>query len=166
MASISFRGKNKGLQIGDNNDSVLHWPLGKSGERDKLATVTNRCIQSRATGNSTQPSINYPFPSRSEFCQSRHPTSSHPREKLVARVENRAGWPWRCRVSGKRLVCDLLLIAYNDKEIATCHRIRLPGSVRVASNMGLLGSCEQRSPLRARFQGYRKPGQSSRLSRS
>ncbi|KAI2767182.1 hypothetical protein DTO012A8_7599 [Penicillium roqueforti] len=29
MASISFRGKNKGLQIGDNNDSVLHWPLGR-----------------------------------------------------------------------------------------------------------------------------------------
>ncbi|KAJ5900176.1 uncharacterized protein N7473_004246 [Penicillium subrubescens] len=27
MASMSFRGKNEGLQIGDNTGSVLHWPL-------------------------------------------------------------------------------------------------------------------------------------------
>ena len=47
MAAISFRGKNDGLQVGDNYGSItaaFHLSPGKLEERDTLAVVTNRRI--------------------------------------------------------------------------------------------------------------------------
>ncbi|CAG8083911.1 unnamed protein product [Penicillium salamii] len=89
MASISFCGKNQGLQVGDNHGSIeFHLPPGKLEERDKLAVVTNRRILVRPetppSPLSTVPFARDPdFVSRDTLLQQIHEKSSVAGSRIV-----------------------------------------------------------------------------------
>ncbi|CAG8393850.1 unnamed protein product [Penicillium salamii] len=89
MASISFRGKNQGLQVRDNHGSIeFHLPPGKLEERDKLAVMTNRRILVRPetppSPLSTVPFAHDPdFVSRDTLLQQIHKKSSVAGSRIV-----------------------------------------------------------------------------------
>lgn len=69
MASLSFRGKNDGLQVGDYRGSVtaeFHLPAGKLEGRNTLAIVTNYRILVRPE-TPPSPLSTVPFPRDPDF---------------------------------------------------------------------------------------------------
>ncbi|KAJ5899062.1 hypothetical protein N7495_003806 [Penicillium taxi] len=58
-------------------------------------------------------------------------------------------------VPGSRIA----LVGLGEKEIITCHQILLPNPILNTGNMGVLGLCEQRDLIRAKFPIYSRPGQ-------